>query len=185
MEGAVIDEALEQDLQATLWQPGRRRGHGLTALTRQAGATSVRSATMAIELVPLCTIDLVLAEDHIIVGEGPSGLRVVAEAESLTVTGERLSGRQKGRATADWLTIVGTVGTVDVRSTFETDDGALVYLTYGGRMDLSQGQGGAPIYSAPRFETGDERYAWLNLVQAVGKGTLDGHTLSYEVAEVR
>ncbi|WCO65688.1 DUF3237 domain-containing protein [Iamia majanohamensis] len=140
---------------------------------------------MAIELVPLCTIDLLLAEEHVIVGQGPSGLRVIAEVESLTVTGERLSGGIKGTAAADWLTIVGTVGTVDVRGTIETDDGALVYMTYGGRMDLSQGQGGAPIYTAPRFETGDERYAWLNLVQAVAKGTLDGHHLTYEVAEVR
>lgn len=140
---------------------------------------------MTMELIPLCSIDILLAEEHIIVGEGPSGLRVIAEVQSLTVTGERLSGSIKGTAAADWLTIVGTVGTVDVRATIETDDGALVYLTYGGRMDLSKGQGGAPVYSAPRFETGDERYAWLNLVQAVGKGEIDGHHLVYEVAEVR
>ncbi len=140
---------------------------------------------MALELVPLCTIDITLAEEQIFVGEGPAGMRVVAEVESVTVTGERLSGQLKGTATADWLTVVGTVGSVDVRSTIETDDGAIVYLTYGGRMDLTNGPGGAPIYTAPRFETGDPRYAWLNLVQAVGKGTLDGTQLTYEVAEVR
>jgi hypothetical protein len=43
----------------------------------------------------------------------------------------------------------------------------------------------APVYTAPRFETGDERYAWLNRVQAVAKGELDGTTLTYEVFEVR
>ncbi len=140
---------------------------------------------MALELVPLCTIDIALAAEQIFVGEGPAGLRVIAEVETVTVSGERLSGSLKGRATADWLTIVGTVGTIDVRSTIETDDGAVVYLTYGGRMDLSQGPGGAPIYTALTFETGHPDYAWLNLVQAVAKGTLDGTSLSYEVAEVR
>ena len=38
---------------------------------------------------------------------------------------------------------------------------------------------------APKFETSDERYAWLNAVQAVGKGQLGRGTVSYEIAEVR
>lgn len=140
---------------------------------------------MSVELVPLCTIDITLAEEQLFVGEGPAGLRVVVEVGDLTVTGDRLSGRVKGRAAADWLTVVGPVATVDVRATIETDDGALVYVTYRGRSDFSEGPGAAPIYSAPTFETGDPRYAWLNLVQAVAKGTLDGNHLTYEVHEVR
>lgn len=140
---------------------------------------------MAIELIPLCTIDVTLAEEQLFVGEGPAGLRVVAEATSVVVSGERLSGRLKGHSAADWLAVAGTVGTIDARMTLETDDGALVYMSYGGRMDLADGPGGAPLYVAPRFETGDARYAWLNLVQAVAKGTLDGSSLTYEVAEVR
>jgi hypothetical protein len=32
---------------------------------------------------------------------------------------------------------------------------------------------------------GDERDAWLDLVQAVSKGTFDGSHVRYEVAEVR
>jgi len=43
----------------------------------------------------------------------------------------------------------------------------------------------APIYTAPRFDTGDERYARLNKIQAVAKGRLDGTTLRYEVYELR
>jgi len=31
----------------------------------------------------------------------------------------------------------------------------------------------------------DERYTWLNAVQAVGKGELGAGTVSYEIAEVR
>lgn len=139
---------------------------------------------MTIELVPLCTFDIDLGE-QILVGDGPSGLRVVVEVKDSTVRGDRLSGRAKGEAGADWLTVNGIVGNVDVRSLIETDDGALIYVEYHGRMDLTNGPGSAPIYVAPRFETSDERYQWLNTIQAVGKGMLDGEHLSYEIAEVR
>jgi len=40
------------------------------------------------------------------------------------------------------------------------------------------------IYTAPRFEAGDPSYAWLNKLQAVAKGTLDGSFLTYEVYEL-
>ena len=43
----------------------------------------------------------------------------------------------------------------------------------------------APLYVAPLFETGDERYTWLNCIQAIGKGELDGTALAYEISEVR
>ena len=76
---------------------------------------------------------------------------------------------------------------VDVRFTLETDDGALVYIQYDGRFDVTGGPGSAPLYVAPRFETGDARYAWLNKIQAVGKGTFDPETnvVLYEWYEVR
>jgi hypothetical protein len=66
----------------------------------------------------------------------------------------------------------------------ETDDGAVIYVTYQGRRDFSQGLD-APIYTAPRFDTGDERYAWLNKIQAAAKGNVEGTTLTYEVCELR
>jgi hypothetical protein len=137
---------------------------------------------MALELIPLCDVDIVLAAP-IFVGEGPSGARLIFEVDDMVVTGDRLSGTSKGHAAADWLTIVGSVGTLDVRGTFETDDGALVYVQYRGRTDTSTP--GAPVYAAPTFETGDERYAWLNTIQAVGKGVLTGSDLHYEWYEVR
>jgi hypothetical protein len=89
-------------------------------------------------------------------------------------------------AAADWLTVGpdGT-GTLDVRATLETDDGALIYNAYRGRLDLTQPVGSAPIYAAPLYETGDERYAWINKIQAVGKGMTDGQILEYEIYELR
>jgi hypothetical protein len=90
-----------------------------------------------------------------------------------------------GVAAADWELIAADgIGALDVRFTLETDDGAVIYVTYLGRIDESLG-GAAPIYAAPLFETGDERYAWLNEIVAIAKGTLDGDTLTYEIYEVR
>ena len=138
---------------------------------------------MAIELVPLCDVEVTLAEP-ITVGPGPAGLRVIGEVRAARATG-RLTGSLKGNAAADWLLLQGGVGLLDVRVTIETDDGALIYAQYNGRMDISEGIGGRPVYVAPRFETGDPRYAWLNVVQAVGKGHLSGRSLRYEWYEVR
>lgn len=99
----------------------------------------------------------------------------------MTFTG-RLTGTLKGQAAADWITMVGDVATIDVRATIETHDGALVYVQYSGRTDISGGMGSAPMYVTPRFETGHPDYAWLNAVQAVGKGSLaDLHYDWYEV----
>ena len=45
----------------------------------------------------------------------------------------------------------------------------------------------SPIYATPLFDTGDERYQWLTLVQAVAKGTVseDLTLLTYEIYELR
>ena len=93
-----------------------------------------------------------------------------------------------GAAAADWVT-VGPDGTggLDIRETIRTDDGATIFVQYQGKLDLSKGmQFPMTAYVAPRFETGDERYAWLNRIQAVGKGTLNEDlSVDYEWYEVR
>jgi len=139
---------------------------------------------MGIELVALCSIVFELA-DPFVLPNTPAATRVVVDVKDFVVDGDRLRGRMKGSAAADWLAI-GPEGTatLDVRATMETHDGALVFLYYQGRRDFSEGMD-APIYTAPKFEAGDERYGWLNKIQAVAKGTLEGTTLTYEVYEVR
>ncbi|HVE93559.1 MAG TPA: DUF3237 domain-containing protein [Acidimicrobiales bacterium] len=138
---------------------------------------------MTPELVPLCSVDATLTSPFV-VGEGPAGLRLVFEVETMRLTGDRINATLKGRSGADWFTLVGSVGSLDVRGMFETDDGALVYVQYHGRSDVAAGAG-APLYVAPRFETGDARYAWLNAIQAVGKGAVDGQSLHYDWYELR
>ena len=137
------------------------------------------------ELVPLCTLEATIGGMHMI-GTGPAGARTIAEVSGGSMSGERVNGTVKGNAAADWmLTSKDGIATLDVRVVVETDDGALIYITYEGRADWSEGPGTKPIYMAPKFETSDERYAWLNSVQAVGKGQLGAGTVTYEIAEVR
>jgi Protein of unknown function (DUF3237) len=140
---------------------------------------------MSIELVPLMTATINLREP-IMLPNTPSGTRLIVEVASATFEGDRIRGKQKGVAAADWLTVGpdGT-GTLDVRATLETDDGAVIYSFYRGRLDTTPPLGSVPIYAAPLYETGDERYAWINKIQAVAKGETDGQLLEYEIYEVR
>jgi hypothetical protein len=141
---------------------------------------------MTLELVPLCTAVVTLAPPIIVPGT-PLGTRVIGEVTALDVQGERIKAHLKGAAAADWLLASpdATLGTVDVRITWETDDGAVIFVRYGGRLDLTVFPGVA--YVAPLFDTGDERYQWLTRIQAVAKGEFspDMTTLTYEMHEVR
>ena len=134
-----------------------------------------------LELVPLGRMDIVL-RDPFVLGGVPAGTFVVAELESARFEGERLQASSKGVANADWVTISpdGTA-VIDVKILLESDDGALIFCSYTGRLDLATGT----AYAAPTFQTGDERYAWLNNLVAVGKGKTDQKTLTYELAELR
>lgn len=90
---------------------------------------------MAIELIPLCEVDVTLALP-IVVGPGPAGRRMIGEVVAARATG-RLTGSLKGSAAADWLLVQGSVCMLDVRVTIETDDGAVIFAQYNGRMDIS------------------------------------------------
>ena len=137
---------------------------------------------MTMELIPLATFTAELDTPMVLEGT-PAGSRWIFEVLSGTVDGDRLQANVKGRAGADWF-ILGPegIGTLDVRFLLETHDGALVFVQYNGRTDIANG---GTVYVAPRFETGDERYRWLNAIQAVGKGQLVGSTLTYELYELR
>ncbi|MCB2078340.1 MAG: DUF3237 domain-containing protein [Novosphingobium sp.] len=141
-----------------------------------------------IELIPLFTATYELTPP-LEMGDGPAGTRVVGEIRSATIEGERIRASMAGTAAADWMVRTGAIALVDVRISLRTDDGALIYMQYGGRLDMANRANGLIAYVAPTFETGDERYAWLNAIQAVGKGVFtpsaDGGKLEYEFCEVR
>jgi hypothetical protein len=129
------------------------------------------------------SVDTVSVPAHVI-ANGPSGTRVVATAAKGRIEGPVLNGDLvPGVAGGDWVTVRpnGTLS-LDVRLVLRTDDGAdllMTYLGYGRRSEA-----GLDIRISPRFETGDERYAWLNDALCVGFGSLDPAAVHYDVYEV-
>ena len=111
-----------------------------------------------------------LAPAHALLG-APFGGRLIVDVTAARVEGPRLRASLVGSAAADWVTVSpdGKVGALDVRATLRTDDGALIYSEYRGRVRFGA-DGVHRVYTSPRYETGDPRYAWLNGLQYVGKG---------------
>ena len=142
---------------------------------------------MGIDLIPLTTGRITFKEPPILLEGTPAGTRAVIEMIDIVYEGDRLSGRLVGPPAIDWLLLSadGVVGAIDVRFVIQTHDDALIHVSYRGRSDHSQGHGALPLYTAPLFETGDPRYAWLNTVQAIGKGIVTGNVIDYEIYEVR
>lgn len=141
---------------------------------------------MSLELVPLCKGTTLVAPPLAV---GGPGNRTIGELTDVKLEGERLSGSLAGNAAADWMVVNGAVGDIDVRFTLRTHDDALIYVSYTGKLNLADPEGFKAMV-APVFETGDERYAWLNAIQAVGKGILtvgEGGktTIEYEFYELR
>ena len=115
------------------------------------------------------------------IGKTPGGLRRIAPVTGGTFSGERLRGTVQGGA--DWvINRPDGVMVIDVRLTLETEDSALIYLTYQGRFLAEPeamrrfGQGALlqpheySLAMIAKFECGDERYAWLNNAIVVGTG---------------
>lgn len=143
---------------------------------------------MPIELIPLCKAEVVLAPP-IPVPSGPEGTLLIYEVERIDVEGERVRASLGGQASADWLRLSpDMIGTLDVRVTLKTDDGAFIYGAYRGRVipNADEPSVSAIVYAAPLFSTGDARYEWLNRIQVIAKGLVsgDGRRLSYEMYEV-
>lgn len=121
--------------------------------------------------------------DEIAVGDGPKGTRLVVDVLSVELVAEGIHATLATNDAADWLTLSdhGSLGAIDVRLTLRTDDGSFIYVEYSGRMEMAKGL----LATAPTFQTGSEKYAWLNRVQAVGAGFLsDGGPLVYQLYEL-
>jgi len=115
------------------------------------------------------------------IGRTPFGHRTTYIVGEGVFTGPKLRGRILAGG-GDWFVRGGDdLARLDVRKTFETDDGALFHVSYIGlykfnatvSRTLSQGgdaQFGDTLFLAQvQFETGDARYAWLNETLAVAE----------------
>ena len=117
-----------------------------------------------------------------VVPGGPHGTRVIVGINGGTVTGPKVNGTV-AHLGADWLTMrADGTAQLDVRALIQTDDGAVIHTHYRGIM--APGDGGPRITTAPLFETGDERYAWLNGVQAIAVGSPGQGTVDYDVYRI-
>jgi len=102
------------------------------------------------------------------------------------VTGGSFSGaRLKGSVHsggADWITQVSGHSSLDVRITLETDDGAIIYMTYKGVV----ARGGSGLYwrVTPVFNTASEKYDWLNHRVFVGKSKQVEGKVAYDIFEI-
>jgi hypothetical protein len=148
------------------------------------------------DLIHECTFEMELAEP-LMPGPGPFGNRVVAPLAGGRCTGGRLNGDFIAPG-ADWLLIgADGWGRLDVRGQLRTDDGAVIFVAYDGVLQINDKAMAAMLSqeaetafedqyyrTRPRFETGDERYAWVNQAVFVGQGRFTRTGVSYEVYRV-
>jgi hypothetical protein len=150
---------------------------------------------MELELECTCRATL---KPPVIVGNGPFGLRMVIEVISGELKGPRVSAKVLS-AGADWV-LVGSDGWgyMDVRTQFETTEGALIYAQYHGIIEMNEAVTQAFLTGAetdyddhyfrviPRLETGDPGLAWVNRTAFVGEGRFvsPGPALEYRMYRV-
>ncbi len=127
------------------------------------------------------------------VGQTPEGYSMIFVVAGGRFEGPKLSGEIIPMSGADWSRIrPDGSGALDVRMCLKTDDGAIIYVHWQGRMAVSpenrdyaldfakpdDPEGAEHRYyfrTCPLFETGAVRYAWLNNTVAVSKSrTGDG-----------
>ena len=148
------------------------------------------------DLVHEFTYDATLAAPMMI-GNGPYGTRTFFAATGGRAKGDRINGTLVGGG-GDWL-LIGSDGwsRLDVRAQIQTDDGAVLYMTYSGLLQLTDKVMAAVatmteetafddqyFRTTPRLETGDERYAWVNQTMFISRGRLLPGGVEYEVYRV-
>jgi Protein of unknown function (DUF3237) len=120
-------------------------------------------------------------------GAGPRGTRLTFPITGGDFEGPRLRGRVLDGG-GDWGVIrPDGVLELSLRATLQTDDGALIAMTFDGMRHgpadvlaaLGRGEAVDPaayyFRTVPRFEAADERYTFLNRIVAVGHGQNQTH----------
>ena len=136
------------------------------------------------ELIELGTIEITFGEFNEI--DGPKGKRLFVGLKEVILDTEKIKAKLSSSIGAgEWATSSDndSIDSLDVRITLETDDGELIYTEYSGRGLRNEGL----VVAAPTFQTGSEKYKWLNRVQAVmsGQFNMEKGKLFYRLYEVR
>jgi hypothetical protein len=151
----------------------------LAGQTGQQGGPAAQAAPDALKSEFL--MDLILETGG--PGGGAVGTRQIVPVIGGTFEGPKLRGKVLPPG-ADWLVRVSdTVRVLDVRTLLLTDDDQRIYLTYRGVLHTPAG---APRYQRVlmMFETGSEKYAWLQQIVAVGVGFTVPQRVPYRVFQI-
>ena len=157
----------------------------LTGFTPRADADGARAAAngrpTAMNSRPLMTVRITAGPSQKL-GTVPHGTRLIVPVTGGDFEGPRLRGKILPGG-GDWLLLrADSVLELDLRITLETDDHALIYMTFQGLRHgpadaiaaLGRGEVVDPtryyFRTVPRFETSAETYAFLNRIVAVGVG---------------
>jgi hypothetical protein len=127
------------------------------------------------------------------IGQTPFGERTTYIVGEGVFSGPRLRGRILAGG-GDWFVRgANDLARLDVRKTFETDDGALLHVSYIGLYKFNKAvtralelggdaQFGDTLFMAQvQFETGDPRYAWLNETLAVAEARETAGGVEYQL----
>lgn len=164
---------------------------GTSALVRPLQA----AAPDTLSLSHVCDLHFDLAPP-IRIADAPRGGRTILRVAGGKAVGPRLNGKILSGG-GDWAVMrADGIFEVDIRAVIETDDGATIYTHYGGvvrmapenwKRFLSGDKPASDDYYfrvTPRFETGDDRYRWLNGAIFVGAGYDLPPTPKYRIFEV-
>lgn len=131
------------------------------------------------------------------IGAAPPGPQRIYYVKGGAFAGPGLSGSVLPGG-GDWMTMrKDGIAQLDVRITLRTDDGAPIFVSYRGKVNMStetrqriaDGEAVDPseyyFRVAPFFETRSEKYAWMNGVIAVGIGRRTATGVGYSIHVVR
>ena len=131
----------------------------------------------------LCDVKVFL-DTPVPVGKTLSGTRTVYPVKGGTVTGQKINGKVLPIG-ADWiLTSDSVTSKMDVRAVMETDDGAIIYSYYSGFIHKNP-DNSFYFRTNPVFETGSEKYKWLNYTIAVGVGSFIDGGVAYKIYSIK
>ena len=113
-------------------------------------------------------------------GSTPHGALSIFPITGGSFEGEQLRGTVLPGG-GDWVLATGD-GTfeLDLRATLQTDDGALIHMTFSGVRDDANHS----LRTLPRFETAAPRYAFLNRLLAVGRGEIGAEGPVHAIEEI-
>jgi len=125
----------------------------------------------------LLRLDTSAAEE---IGSTPRGARSIFPVAGGSFEGERLRGKVLAGG-GDWVTANGDeTFELDLRVTLETDDGALIHMTFTGVRDDANHY----FRTLPHFETAALQYAFLNRLLAVGIGNIGPEGPVHAIEEI-